>query len=154
MTFGEKASVTRPEIDFPDRNTLDKGTKCTIEDIERIGGAADAVIIGSVIDVKPGSGILFRCPECHRPVMKGVCQTHGQVTPVPDLRIKAILDDGTGSMMAVLGKELTEKLTSITLADALEEGKSIMDFDFLGPRFEKKLLAQPIEVRGRVTSDE
>ena len=86
--------------------------------------------------------------------MKGICQTHGQVTPTPDLRIKAILDDGTGSMMIVLGKELTEKLTGITLADALEEGKTIMDFDFLGPRFEKKLLAQPIEVRGRVTSDE
>ncbi len=154
LTFGEKASVTRPEIDFPDKDALDKGTRCTIEDIERKGGAADTVIIGSVIDVKPGSGILFRCPECHRPVMKGICQTHGQVTPVPDLRIKAILDDGTGSMMIVLGKELTEKLTGITLADALEEGKSIMDFDFLGLRLEKKLLAQPLEVRGRVTSDE
>lgn len=35
LTFGEKASVTRPEIEFPDAETLNKGLRCTIEDIER-----------------------------------------------------------------------------------------------------------------------
>ena len=154
LTFGEKASVTRPEIEFPDAETLNKGLRCTIEDIERKGGAADAIIVGSIIDVKQGSGLLFRCPQCHRPVLKATCQTHGQVSPIADLRIKATLDDGTGSMMIILGKELTEELTGVTLEGSLEEGKSLMDFDFLLPRFEKKLLAQPIEIRGRVTSDD
>jgi len=46
------------------------------------------------VDVQSGSGLIKRCPECNRALVKGACGEHGKVEGVYDLRIKAVLDDG------------------------------------------------------------
>lgn len=154
LTFGERANVDRPKIKFPSESELDVATRRTIEEIERVGGAADVTVTGTIVDVKKGSGLIFRCPECHRVVQKGVCQVHGKVQQVPDLRIKAVVDDGSAAMTAIMKKDVTELLTGIALKEALDEARDTMNPDIVGTHVEEKLLAKPIEVRGNVTSDE
>jgi len=154
LSFGEKANVSRPSIKFPSVEELSKEVRRTIEDIERAGGASDVVVQGTIVDIKKGTGLIFRCPECHRVVQKGVCQIHGKVQQVPDLRIRVIVDDGTSAMTAVMKKEVSEKLTGITLKEALDEARETMDTEAIAHRFEERLLAKPVELRGSVMSDE
>ncbi len=146
--------MTRTTEDFPSDIELAKANKRAIEDIERAGGAADVTVIGTVVDIKKGSGLIFRCPECNRVVQKGICQVHGKVAQVPDLRIKAVVDDGTAALTAVMRKDVTELLTGMTLKSGMEEVRETMNPDIVGQRIEEKLLAKPIEVRGNVTSDD
>jgi len=112
------------------------------------------VVQGTIMDIKKGTGLIFRCPECHRVVLKGVCQIHGKVQSVPDLRIRVIVDDGFSAMTAVMKKEVSEELTGITLKEALDEARETMDTEVIAQRFEERLLAKPVELRGNVMSDE
>ena len=57
----------------------------------------------------------MRCPQCNRVLQDTTCSVHGDVTGVPDLRIKLIIDDGTGAVHGILGRELTEKLLGKTM---------------------------------------
>jgi len=154
LSFGEKAQVTRPKIKFPGEQELSQASKKTIAEMERSGGAADVVVHGTVVDIKKGTGLIFRCPECNRVVQKGVCQVHGKVHQVPDLRIKVVVDDGSSAMTAVMKKDVTESLTGVTLKEALDEARETMDPEFVGRRFEEILLAKPVELRGSVISDD
>jgi replication factor A1 len=154
LTFGERAQVERPKGAFPAASELSQASRRTIEEIERAGGAADVTVIGTVVDVKKGTGLIFRCPECNRVVQKGMCQVHGKVAQVPDLRIKAIIDDGSAALTAIMKKDVTELLTGVTLKAGMEEAREAMNVEIVGQHIEERLLAKPIEVRGNVTSDE
>ncbi|MFA5312638.1 MAG: hypothetical protein WC375_04855, partial [Methanomassiliicoccales archaeon] len=98
FNFGEKATVARLTLDdVPDLGS-GKLKPRTILDIEHIGGATDALVSGTIIDVKEGSGLIRRCPQCKRVVQKGACRIHGKVDGAPDLRVKAVLDDGESTL--------------------------------------------------------
>jgi replication factor A1 len=155
LTFDERSKVERLEKSkLPDLKELKGGTALTIEEIAARGGAADATVKGIIIDVKPGSGLVLRCPECKRVVQKGACRVHGNVKGSPDLRIKAALDDGTGAIMAVLGKELTERLTGRKMEDYMRLVAELANPDAVRAEIMEKVIARPIELTGNVTADD
>jgi len=155
LTFDERSKVERLErTKLPDLKELKGGTVLTIEEIAARGGAAEATVKGIIIDVKPGSGLVLRCPECKRVVQKGACRVHGNVKGSPDLRIKAALDDGTGAIMAVLGKELTEKLTGKKMEDYMRLVAELANPDAARAEIMEKVIARPIELTGNVTADD
>ncbi len=126
----------------------------TLEDVELSGGAMDVVVRGTLVDVRDGSGLVMRCPDCRRVLQKSTCRVHGKVKGTDDLRIKAILDDGTASMNVVFGKELTEKLLSITMEEAVKITTEERNPDAIKEMAEEKLFARTLEVRGMVRSDD
>lgn len=154
LNFGERASVDKLEIDFPSEEELSAPSEKEIEELETVGGAIDVCVRGVVIDIKKGSGLISRCPECKRQVQSGICRVHGKVKPYPDLRVKGIIDDGTGTITAILNREITESFLGICLDEALEEAKEAMDHGIIRDRIEERLFAIPVIMRGNVTSDE
>ncbi len=154
LTFGERASVTKLKGNYPSAKDLDKPNRRSIQDLESVGGGVDVTIVGSLVDVKKGTGLIFRCPECNRVVQKGACRIHGPVNQVPDLRIKAVVDDGSAALTVVMNKEVTEKVTGISLKQGLSEARDTMNPDIVGQRIEERVLPRVVEVRGNVTSDE
>jgi replication factor A1 len=46
---------------------------------------------------------------------------HGAVEGKADVRMKLVIDDGTGSVSAILGKVVTEKLLEKTLNDSSDD---------------------------------
>src|SRR5437762_2497872 len=125
-----------------------------IEDLAERGGAADVTVRGILIDLREGSGLVYRCPECRRVLRKGACRLHGEVKGEPDLRVKAVLDDGSGAVTAVFDRELTEALLDKTLDACIAAAKEAMSTDIVRDELADVLVAQPIEVRGNVTSDD
>jgi replication factor A1 len=145
LNFGERSGVMRLDQDLLPDVEASRPKKRSLEDIEHVGGATDVLVEGTIVDIKEGSGLIFRCPQCKRVVQKGACRIHGKVEGVPDLRIKAVIDDGTAAITAVMGRGITESLIGTTLEANMEVVREHMD---------EKLFAKPVLVRGNVTSDE
>ena len=118
------------------------------------GGVYDVQLVGDVLAVRDGSGLIQRCPECNRVIQKGQCRTHGEVEGVDDLRVKAILDDGTGTVTVVLDDELTETVYGGSLEDALEAAREAMDQEVVADRILERIVGREYRVRGHLSVDE
>ncbi len=155
FNFGEDASVEKLSGDeMPSLDELKDVGCMTISELARRGGAVETIVDAVVIDVKAGSGLIFRCPECNRVVQSGSCRVHGRVEGEPDLRVKGILDDGTGALTVIINRELTEDILGYDLDKAIEKAKDRMDHGVIKDEIEDMLIAQPLRVKGNVTSDD
>jgi replication factor A1 len=95
------------------------------EDIEV--GLTPVEFSGAIVDIQSGSGLIKRCPECNRALVKGACGEHGKVEGIYDLRVKAVMDDGERVQEILLNRETTEALTGITLEKAKEMATEALD---------------------------
>lgn len=155
FSFDDSAAVEVLDDDeLPLAEELEEKTVLTISEIAKKGGAVDAVIDAVMIDIKSGSGLIFRCPECGRVIQKGACRVHGNVDGEADLRVKGILDDGTGALTVIMNRELTEEILDYDLEKAMDLAKDNMNQDVIKEEIEEKLIAQPVRAKGNITSDD
>ena len=153
LNFDERAELTKVLEAFPSVEELQKSSRSMIAEFASRGGAQDAAIEGVVIEVREGSGLVMRCPECKRALQKGTCKVHGRVEGYPDLRIKATLDDGSGAVSLIIGRELTEKLVDTTLDESMRKAKEAMNFDIVKDMIDEKLTLKVLDVTGNITAD-
>jgi replication factor A1 len=125
-----------------------------IEEIVSKGIMFDVITAGNVISVRPGSGIISRCPECGRAIQKASCRVHGKVEGRRDMRIKAILDDGTGSISVMFPRELSEIIYGKTLEEAEKLMSSDVSKDAVYEDLRYSLTGRYIAVRGNSSKGE
>jgi len=118
------------------------------------GGLFDVELVGNVVAVRDGSGLIERCPECGRVIQSGQCRAHGQVEGEDDLRVKAILDDGTGTVTVILDDELTAVVYGGDLDDAREHARDAMDREVVANRIRQTVVGREFCVRGTLTVDD
>src|SRR6056297_2782778 len=115
------------------------------------GGQFDVELVGTVIQIRDGSGLIERCPECGRVVQNGQCRSHGAVEGEDDLRTKAILDDGTATVTAILDAELTREIYGGDLDDAREHARDAMDKGVVADRIADRVVGREYVVRGSLS---
>ncbi len=153
--FDERADFeTLSPNELPPLEELAEKRVYRIGELMDMGGAIDAAVDGIIIDIKDGSGLIFRCPECKRVLQKGICRIHGEVEGKPDLRIKAVLDDGTGALTAVMGRDITEKLLGKNVEECQKIAKQAMDQSVIREELKNLLMATPIRISGDATMDD
>ena len=126
----------------------------TIDELERRGGAHSVSVSGIMIEVREGSGLVFRCNECRRVVRKGTCSIHGRVESTADLRVKGVVDDGTGSLSVIINRELTEQLLGKSLDECKALAQEAFDSEVVRDLLVDRLVARPVKVTGNVVSDD
>jgi len=148
LTFDEKCKVEKLESKKIKEVNI---RKYKLWELIEKGGALDIEVEGNVIEVREGSGIIIRCPECNRVLSEGKCKVHGSVNGIYDLRAKIILDDGTGAVNVIVNRDLTEKI----LNKSLEELKKIYDEakDNVSKLINNNFLAKKIKVIGNALRD-
>jgi replication factor A1 len=104
---------------------------------------------GAIVDVQSGSGLIKRCPECNRAIVKGACGEHGKVEGQYDLRIKAVLDNGEKVQDILMNREITEAFTGITLDKAKEMATEALDQGVVLDVFKSKLVGRYYVVAGK-----
>ena len=151
LNLGDRCEVSRVDAvtDVIDVST----NKKTVDEISRIGGGLDITLEGLVVDVRQGSGIIRRCPHCNRSMLNGACTTHGIVEGVMDLRLKVVIDDGTGAIGAIINRADTEKLTGVTLT-AAQGLAAVKGEAVVGREITSKILMKRVTVTGNVMSDD
>jgi len=118
------------------------------------GGLFDVELVGNVIEVRDGSGLIERCPECGRVVQNGQCRAHGDVEGEDDLRVKAILDDGTGTVTAILDTDLTAAVYGGGVEDAKRAARDAMDKEVVADEIRDRVVGREFRVRGSLSVDE
>ena len=132
----------------------DTGTRLPIGEAVDAGGVYDVEVTGHVLSVREGSGLIQRCPECDRVVQNGQCRTHGEVDGYDDLRVKAIVDDGTGTLTAVLDAEITEEIYGGGLEKAREQAREAMDQTVVADSIREEIVGREFRIRGHLSVDE
>lgn len=153
LNLGDRCEISRVDDTF-DESKIGGSNEKTVGEIVKNGGGIDIVISGTVIDVRMGSGLIKRCPQCNRSILNDECITHGAVEPILDLRMKVVVDDGTGSISAILNRECTEKLTDVTLKMATDLAKARNDYQFIAKELTTRILIKHVKIRGNVMSDD
>ena len=118
------------------------------------GGLFDVEIVANVLEVRDGSGLIERCPDCGRVIQNDQCRVHGAVDGEDDLRIKAILDDGTATVTGIIGSELTEEIYGGDVAAAKEAARDAMDKEVVADTIREELVGGSYRVRGSLSIDE
>lgn len=154
LTFDDRADLTKVMEDFPSAEELQQTGISMVSEIAARGGASDVTIRGVLVEIREGSGLIMRCPECKRALQKGTCKIHGRVEGFPDLRIKAMLDDGSGAVGVVMNRELTEKLMNITLDESMQKAKESMNFDIVKDAMDDSLTLKLVSASGSITADQ
>ncbi len=155
FVLDERSSVTRiEEADLPDPAELLSAAPRSIARIEDEGGGETVAVEGIVVGLLPPSGLVFRCPTCHRSVKSGLCRIHGQVEGQPDLRARIVLDDGTGALTVNAGRAETERLWGVTLAEARTRLRERPDPSLLEEEILESLLGRRFRVRGQGSKDD
>ena len=126
------------------------GVQYTLAQLDERNGASDAVVEGHVLTVREGSGLIFRDKDTNRPLRNG----DDRKNAVPDLRIRLIFDDGSGSCTAYLNREITEKVLGRDLDSCLEFVKENFGSEALMEEIEDALVLKPLRLRGFARSDD
>jgi len=137
-----------------DVTVSDEAPRLSVRAAVETGGMYDVTVVGNVLEVRDGSGLIQRCPECGRLVQNDQCRSHGQVDPEDDLRVKAIVDDGTDTVTAILGTELTKEIYGGTLDDALAAARDAMDREVVADEIAADLEGREFRVRGHLSVDD
>jgi replication factor A1 len=145
LNIGEKSVLEEFDGNVPGYQIR----RCSLAELSEGDGAYDIEAEGDVVSIRPGSGLIERCPVCSRVMQKGQCRAHGKSEGIKDLRIKAILDDGTGSLICVFDRTLTRALLGIELEMALA-----MEEENVEERVKAALIGMPFVIRGNVTRGE
>ena len=151
LQFGEYTKFK--EIDskeLPSLKDYEDGVQYTLAQLDERSGASDAVVEGHVLTVREGSGLIFRDKDTNRPLRNG----DDRKNAVPDLRIRLIFDDGSGSCTAYLNREITEKVLGRDLDSCLEFVKENFGSEALMEEIEDALVLKPLRLRGFARSDE
>ncbi|AFC98791.1 hypothetical protein Mtc_0016 [Methanocella conradii HZ254] len=110
----------------------------------------DVTMTGAIVDVQSGSGLVKRCPECNRILVKGACVDHGKQEGEYDLRVKAVIDDGKAAQDIILNQELTYKITGIDVKVAKKMAMDAVDPGVVLDEIKRILLGKYFTVKGPV----
>jgi replication factor A1 len=129
---------------------LASNTTITEIDEEVEVGDDSAEFVGVLVNVQQGSGLIERCPEedCNRVLKNGRCPEHGDVEGEDDLRIKAWFDNGRVLKNVIIGSDLTEELTDISLDDALELAMEALDKTAVGEEMADRVVGRYYSIEG------
>ena len=108
----------------------------------------NVAVTGAIVDIQQGSGLIKRCPECNRVLVKGACIDHGKQEGEYDLRVKAILDDGKFAQDIILNQEMTFKVTGIDVKIAKKMAMDAVDPGVVLEELKHILLGKYYTVKG------
>ncbi len=128
--------------------------RMSVREAVSTGGLFDVEVAGNLLAVRDGSGLIQRCPDCGRVIQRGECRAHGDVDGEDDLRVKAIIDDGTASLTAVLDADLTSEIYGGDVEDAREAARDAMDQEVVAESIREAIVGREFRVRGTLSVDD
>jgi len=159
ININENTSVTivdpsLEEVPFTLESVNEAPIPMPIGEILQKDGLFDVAAFGNIISIRPGSGIIQRCPQCNRVIQKNTCRAHGVVEGIKDMRIKAILDDGTGAVSVMINRELSEMVYGRSMFEAEDIIRTAISQDAVFEDMKQVLTGRYLGVRGNTSKSE
>lgn len=158
INFNENTSIelvkSAEDLSFTMESVNQANSPVAIQQILEKEGIFDVTVSGNLISIRPGSGLIERCPVCNRVTQKSVCRSHGEVECLVDMRIKAILDDGTGAVHLMLNRELSEAIYGKSMHDVETMAQGSISNDAVFTDMRKVLTGKCVTARGNSSKNE
>ncbi|MDK2947358.1 MAG: hypothetical protein PWQ63_518 [Methanolobus sp.] len=158
INFTEATSIEKildtSELPFTMESVSLASSSIAIEKLLEKEGMFDVTVSGNIISIRSGSGLIERCPQCNRVTQKSSCRSHGEVECLTDMRIKAILDDGTGAVHLMLNRELSEAVYGKSMHDAEKLAQSSLSAEAVFEDMKKVLNGKYLAARGNSSRNE
>lgn len=158
INFNESTSIepvkSAEDLSFTMESVNQANSPVAIQQVLEKEGIFDVTVRGNLISIRPGSGLIARCPVCNRVTQKSVCRSHGEVECLVDMRIKAILDDGTGAVHLMLNRELSEAIYGKSMHDVENMAQSSISNDAVLTDMRKVLTGKYVTARGNSSKNE
>ncbi|MCQ2055940.1 MAG: hypothetical protein MJY64_00480 [archaeon] len=154
LNFGDNCEISRESAQFGDFKITEIKEKTIAEAIKT--GGTNVTIRGTIVHIKPGSGLIQRCPVCRRALRENRCSVHDSVMPGPndyDLRLKLVIDDGTGTINANINCNNTEKITGVTLDAAKNQVNGILESEII-KKMSSQIFCKKVKVVGSIINDD
>ena len=153
LSFDEKATVEKLDSETISKKDI-KTQKILLHELVEKRGALDVEVEGTVIEIRDGSGIVLRCPECNRVFQGDSCPTHGKVKGEEDLRVKVVVDDGTGTVTSSIGREASEQLLGKSFAEWKKISEQSKDNTGVMRELYSLLFGHRINLQGNALGDQ
>jgi replication factor A1 len=127
--------------------TANKTSKATLLDEVIEAKPFVATVTGKIVAIQNGSGLIKRCPECNKALSKGACMKHGKVDGIYDIRIKAVLDNGTETNNLLFQTKETENIAGFDLQTAIAMAADALDQAVVGDTIKKLICNRYYEVQ-------
>jgi replication factor A1 len=108
---------------------------------------------GTIVAVRPDSGIVERCPECRRVLRDDACAEHGPQRGEEDLRLRFVIDDGVSNASLLMSKNVSEAFLGVN-QESVKEQISKEGRDGFVASLRQRVLAQRFSIKGRSIVDE
>ncbi len=108
---------------------------------------------GTIVAVRPDSGIIERCPECRRVLRESACAEHGAQRGEEDLRLRFVIDDGISNASLLLGREPAEAFLGMGM-DGVKDEIAKTGKDGFVSSLRARTLSRKMSVKGRTIVDE
>lgn len=151
LNLSQFTTIGPARVDIQQREAI---FRTSIRDAIDKGGGLHISLEGSILGLLNGSGVVDRCPHCRRITASDHCRQHGSVTPIPELRTKAILDDGTDTTTIVLGETITASIYGVGPEGAREEAQRTMHQQVVADTIADRIVGRPFRVCGTLSLDE
>lgn len=139
---------------IPSRDDLLKPVNARIIEIGRGMSHGPVILRGTIVGIRPGSGLIMRCTECGRRIIKGQCPVHGKIEGSEDLQLRAVFDDGTGAAMIRGSRTIVERILGKELSVVSDQLKRTMDPDSIERELSEILIGHPLVIIGDPSIDE
>lgn len=130
-----------------------EGTSFQRKKIEELRDGEGAEIVGTAVQIFDPR-FFYVCPNCHKRVTEaqGVfqCAEHAEVKPVASYVMNLVLDDGTGTIRAVLWKNQTNNLLGKTEDDMVLYKDNAARFE----EIKNELLGEQLKLLGQVKKND
>ncbi len=118
------------------------------------GGSRRGVMTaGTVVAVRPDSGIIERCPDCRRVLREGSCSDHGPQRGQEDLRLRFVVDNGISNASLLMAREPSEEFLGMDMEEVRREISKNGREGFVSS-LRAKTLSRTMSVQGRTIIDE
>ena len=92
-----------------------------LTDIVNGGSRRGIKTLGTVVAVRPDSGIVERCPECRRVLRDSACMEHGPQRGNEDLRLRFVIDNGVSNASLLMSREPAEAFLGIGMDEVRDQ---------------------------------
>ena len=139
---------------LPPAKELKRPKRIRIADIQGTAGTGPVKIHGTIVSLRPGSGLIQKCDECGRRIINGQCPIHGRSESSEDLRIRAVFDDGRDTAMLRGDRTVVENILGTNMDTIVEKAREDMDPDKTARDLNNLLIGHPIYVVGDPVVDD
>ncbi|MFW3146400.1 MAG: hypothetical protein ACMUIE_06275 [Thermoplasmatota archaeon] len=135
-----------PEDKLPPAEELLKAENSRIVNLIEGRFSGPVHLRGTIVSVRPGSGLVNKCTRCGRRLSKNLCTVHGKDDGEWDLNFKGVFDDGSGTAFIKGDRTIVESILGRKMDGMVKEVQDSLRPEMISEEISDRITARPLSI--------